>query len=103
MHVNRNQLAGGAKDFGYVSQVVFTLLILRLDLLKSIEQLACVKAIDARIDLTNLSFVGSCILLFDNSEKVALGVANDASVTSGVLHTHTENCACCTGFHMMFD
>src|SRR5205085_7124476 len=78
-------------DLGHVSQIVFALFVLRLDLSQGLKQRARLEAVDAGVDLLHRSLAFAQILLFDNALKMAFAVANHAAVTSGVLQTHAEN------------
>ena len=83
--------AGVAADLEHVGEVELALGIVVADLSQRIEQSACVEAVEAGVALVDRRLLGRGVLLLDDALDLAVGIADDATVTGGVVQLHGEH------------
>src|SRR5262249_30494185 len=99
----REAVPFGFQDRRDVGQIVFTLAINGTHTLKGREQLIRVKAVDARVDLANLSLVVVTVPLLDGLKHVTGFVRHDPTISGWILQANCQNCASGGALLMRFD
>src|SRR6185437_1548227 len=95
--------AARENDLGDVRQIVFTLIVLRLDFAQGVKQRLGFKTVDAGIDLADLALFFRGVALLDDFSKMAIGVANDAPVAGRIVETNTQYRTVSTCVVVLFD
>ena len=83
--------ASVSADLQHVGQIKLALRIIVADLGQRVKQRAGIEAIEPGIALVDGGLLGRGILLFDDALNLASLVANDASITGGVVKLHGQH------------
>ena len=83
--------AGVAANLEHVGEVELALSVVVADLGQRVEQGTGVEAVEAGVALVDRRLLGRGVLLLDDALDLAVGVADDATVTSGIVQLHGEH------------
>ena len=83
--------AGVAANLEHVGEVELALGVVIADLGQRVEQGAGVEAVEAGVALVDRRLLGRGVLLLDDALHLAVGVADDATVASGIVQLHGEH------------